>query len=308
MVPNVAAGLHDEPWRKDALARNYLSVLSIPLTYNDLTHGILTVYASTRDAFDETTQTVMAELGETIASALSAIERKNALLTTSMTRVEFAIDDPSFVFSRLAREADCTLSYYGGVQQTSDGRYVFVTVEDGTLDAVRAAAAELVAVADVQAVSQDGEESVVRLQLTEPFLAFELADHGAIFREATATPTATTLVIDIPESVAVRNVTQLVSEMVSGAELRSKKTLDQAAERDLYSRFLDELTERQLEVIQTAYYSGFFESPRRSTGEEVAETLAISSTAFYRHIRTVQRKLFATLFDESNLSLAALGS
>jgi len=82
--------------------------------------------------------------------------------------------------------------------------------------------------------------------------------------------------------------------------LQSKQTLDQAADYDLYSRFMDELTDRQLEVVQTAYYSGFFESPRGHTGEEVAETLGVSSTAFYRHIRTVQRKLFDTLFEDAN--------
>ena len=101
MVSNVAAGLREEAWRKDALARDYLSVLSIPLVYNDLTHGLLTVYTPTRDAFDDTAKAILAELGETIASALSAIERKNALLTTSMTRVEFAVDDSAFVLSRL---------------------------------------------------------------------------------------------------------------------------------------------------------------------------------------------------------------
>jgi len=76
MVTNVAADLREEPWRKDALTRDFLSVLSIPLIYNDLTHGVLTVYATTQDAFDETATAVLAELGETIASALSAIERK----------------------------------------------------------------------------------------------------------------------------------------------------------------------------------------------------------------------------------------
>ena len=303
MVPNVAAGLHDEPWRKNALARDYLSVLSIPLVYNDLSHGILTVYARGQNGFDDTTQAVMTELGGTIASALSAIERKNALLTTSMTRVEFTVDDSSFVLSRLAQDADCRLSYHGGVQQTNEDHFVFVTVEDGTADAVRSAATDLVAIDALQEISQDRESSVLRLQLSQPFLALELADHGAVFREATATPTTTTLVVDVPESIAVRNILQLLRETFSGVELQSKQTLDQTAEHDLYSRFLDELTERQLEVIQTAYYSGFFESPRRSTGEEVAETLGISSTAFYRHARTVQRKLFRTLLEDSSHSL-----
>lgn len=305
MVSNVAAGIRDELWRKDAVARDYLSVLSIPLVYNDLTHGVLTVYAPTQDAFDDTTKTVLAELGETIASALSAIERKNALLTTSMTRVEFSIDDPTFVLSRLAKDAECTLSYQGGVQQSTEGSYVFVNVEDSSLEDVVEAASQLVAIGDVQTISTEDEGGVLRLRLTQPFLALELADHGAVFRGATADPTTTTLVIDIPDSIDVRMITQLVRETFSTVELRAKQSLDQTAAHDLYSRFLDKLTERQLEVIQTAYYSGYFESPRESTGEDVAATLGISPPAFYTHARTVQRKLFATLFEENNLPIAA---
>ena len=301
MVRNVASGLRDEPWRKEALTRDYLSILSIPLVYNDLSHGVLTVYAPTQDAFDDTTKAVLAELGETIASARSAIERKNALLTTSMTRVEFEIDDPSFVLSRLAREADCQLSYQGGVQQSADGNHVFVTAEGASPDAVTEAATDLVAIDDIQQISTERDRGVLRLRLTQPFLALELADHGAVFREATADPTTATLVIDIPDSSDVRTITQLVRETFRTVELRAKQTLDQTADHDLYSTFLEKLTERQLEVIQTAYYSGFFESPRENTGEDVAETLGISPPAFYTHARTVQRKLFATLFEETNL-------
>ncbi|WP_227357376.1 bacterio-opsin activator domain-containing protein [Haladaptatus salinisoli] len=304
MVTNVAAGLRDEAWRKDALSRDYLSVLSIPLVYNDLTHGVLTVYAPTQDAFNKTAKAVLAELGETIASALSAIERKNALLTTSITRVEFTIDDPTFVLSRLAQNAGCTLSYQGGVQQSTEGSYVFVTVDDGAINDVADAASQMVGIDEVQQISTDGEGGVLRLRLTQPFLALELADHGAVFREATANPTMTSLVIDVPDSIDVRTITQLVRETFADIELRAKQTLDQSIEHDLYSKFLEELTERQLEVIQTAYYSGYFESPRRSTGEEVAETLEISPPAFYKHARTVQRKLFTTLFEENNLSIA----
>ncbi|PSQ30917.1 bacterio-opsin activator [Halobacteriales archaeon SW_6_65_46] len=304
MVENVAAGLRDKPWRKGALTRDFLSVLSIPLVYNDLTHGVLTVYAPTQDAFDETSETVLAELGETIASALSAIERKNALLTTSMTRVEFAIDDPSFVLSRLAQEASCTLSYQGGVQRSAEGNHVFVDVDGASVGAVADVASQLVAIDDVQQISTDGDGGVLRLRLTRPFLALELADHGAVFREATADPSTTTLVIDIPDSIDARTIIQLVRGTFATAELRAKGTLDGTAEHDLYSKFLERVTERQLEVIQTAYYSGFFESPRGSTGEEVAETLDISPPAFYKHARTVQRKLFATLFERNNLSVA----
>jgi PAS domain S-box-containing protein len=309
LVNNVAAGLRDAPWRSDALTRDFLSVLSIPLVYNDLRHGVLTVYADTKDAFDGTARAVLSELGETIASALSAIERKHALLTTSMTRVEFAIEDPTFLLSRLARTAECTLSYEGGIQHTSAGEDVFVTVEDADVRTVAETAADMAAIDDVARISGDGPEGgVLRLGLSGPFLALELADHGAIFREATADPTATTLVVDVPESIDARSITRLVRETFSTVELERKRTLELGSDRDLHSQFLADLTERQLEVLRTAYYSGYFESPRENSGKEVAKTLDISPPAFYQHVRTVQRKLFAALFEKRPASREATSS
>ena len=294
MVTNVAADLREDPWRSEALTRDFLSVLSIPLVYNDLTHGVLTVYADTRDAFDGTTQAVLGELGDTIASALSALERKHALLTTAMTRVEFSIDDPTFPLSRLARAADCTLSYRGGVQPSADGDLVFVAVADADVSSVAEVASELPVIEEVSQIST----GILQVRLAQPFLALELADHGAIFHEATADPDETRLVVDVPGSIDIRNITQLLHETVSSAELERKQTLTQPADHSLYSRFIEKLTDRQLEVLQTAYYSGFFESPRENTGEAIAETLGISPPAFYQHVRTVQRKLFTTLFEE----------
>ncbi|EMA26495.1 bacterio-opsin activator domain-containing protein [Haloarcula argentinensis] len=303
MIPNVAADLRNAPWRSDALTRDLLSVLSIPLVYNDLRHGVLTIYADTKDAFDETTRTVLRELGETIASALSAIERKHALLTTSVTRVEFDIDDERFLLSRLARSAGCSLSYEGGIQHAPAGNSVFVTVEDADVQTVAAAAADMTSIDDVTQISDDDAGSgVLRLELSQPFLALELADHGAIFRAATADPDGTTLVVDVPQSVDVRNIAQLVDSTFSGVELKRKETLERGIEQDRSSEFLTDLTERQLEVIQTAYYSGYFESPRTRSGEDIAAMLEISPPAFYQHVRTVQRKLFTTLFEDRSVS------
>jgi len=297
-VTNVADRLRQEPWRSEALSRDFLSVLSVPLAYDEFTYGVLTVYTDTQAAFDDTTREVLAELGETIASATSAIERKNALLTRSVTRVEFDVEDPTFALSRLAQAAGCEVSYRGGVQQTEHGSDVFVTVDGTPVDAVSTAADALVAVESLQPISADGSGGVVRLRIARPFLALELADHGAVLQRVTADESGTTLVVDIPESVDLRHITRLVSNSLAGVTLRSKRTLDQSSTRDLHSRFLERVTDRQLEVVQTAYYSGFFESPRESTGEDVAAALGVSPAAFYRHSRTVQRKLFSTLFDE----------
>lgn len=51
------------------------------------------------------------------------------------------------------------------------------------------------------------------------------------------------------------------------------------------------LTERQLEVLRTAYDMGYFEYPRRNNATAVATELGISLSTFGEHLSTAERKL-----------------
>ncbi|WP_339102744.1 bacterio-opsin activator domain-containing protein [Haloterrigena salinisoli] len=309
VVSNVADRLREESWRSEALAREYQSVAGVPLAYDEFTYGVLAVYADRPDAFDEVTRSVLAELGETIASAIAAVERKRALLTDSRTRLEFDVGDDGFVFSRLARRADCVLSFDGGVRLHEDGAAVFATVEGAPVDAVADAAADLVAVEGARAVgagdggadAADDRGGTVLLELAPPFLALRLADHGVVLRSVEASPDGARVVVDVPPTVDAGNSVDIVSNAFADVELRAKRTVERTTARDLRTELLERLTERQLEVVQLAYYGGYFESPREQSGEEMADALGISSAAFYRHVRAVQRKLFVLLFDELGL-------
>ncbi|MDQ2051271.1 bacterio-opsin activator domain-containing protein [Natronolimnohabitans sp. A-GB9] len=305
VISNVVDGLRDESWRSEALSREYQSVVGVPLAYDEFTYGVVTVYADEPDAFDEVTRTVLAELGETIASAIAAVERKQALLTDSRTRLEFDVDDESFVFSRLAARADCTLSFDGGVRLHEDGAAVFTTVEGTSPSDIVDAAADLIAVEAVREIGDgesagdgDGTTGTVLLELSPPFLALQLADHGVVLRSVEATPTTTRIVVDVPPSVDARGSVDVVANAFSDVDLQAKRAVDRTTARDLRTELLERLTDRQLEVVQLAYYGGYFASPRERSGEDVADALGISPAAFYRHVRTVQRKLFTILFDE----------
>ncbi|AGB37720.1 bacterio-opsin activator domain-containing protein [Natronococcus occultus] len=303
VVPNVVDDLHDEPWRRAALSRDYQSVVAVPLAYDEFTYGVLTVYADRPDAFDNTTRAVLAELGETIASAIAAVERKRALLSDSRSRLEFDVADEEFVFARLARRLDCVLSFDGGVRQHEGTVAVFVTVDGAPAADVVAAATELVAVESAQLVG-DEDGSTVLLEFSRPFLALRLADHGMVLHRLEATPETTRLVVDVPSSVDPAAGTDVVSSAFADVELRSKRSVERTAPRDLRAGLLERLTDRQLEVVQMAYYSGYFESPRERSGEQIADTLGISPAAFYRHVRRVQRTVFAVILDEVGLPSA----
>lgn len=305
VVSNIAEGVRTEEWQRAALQRGYQSAISVPLLYDEFLYGVLTVYADGPGMFDDRVQETLAELGETIASAISALNRKNALLTASGTRLEFDTKDPRFPLLQLARRANCSVIFDGGVQQTDEGIALFVSVDESATDALLTEAQEMVGVTDVQVLNRGESESLLRLELSQSFVAQSLADHGAVLRRVVASPDGADLVVDVPANNESAPIIQHVLESLDDTEFVAKYTEDRTPTHELYSTFLDRVTDRQLEVLKTAYYSGFFESPREQSGEEIAATLGISPPAFYQHARTVQRKLFATLFDEIGVPAAA---
>lgn len=56
------------------------------------------------------------------------------------------------------------------------------------------------------------------------------------------------------------------------------------------------LTDRQYEVLETAYEMGYFGYPREANAEDVAEALGITSSTVVEHLTTAQSKLFDEIF------------
>jgi PAS domain S-box-containing protein len=306
VVSNVADGLREAEWRPEALSHGYRSVLSLPLVHDESFYGVLSVYASQQGVFDETTQTVLSELGETIGAAITAIKQRDALLSDTVTQLEYETTDEEAPLLRLARAADCAIDLDEGIQQTADSVVAFATIHDGSVKYLQRAAASIVGIDDLRAVTDPDSEGspTVQLRLPRSFVATRLVEEGAVLRELSVTPARMRLEIEVPRPVAVRTIDDVLTAVYPDATLRSQHERRRSVTTTdrIRSQVVDRLTDRQLEVARTAYHSGFFESPRRSTGEDVAATLGISPSAFYQLNRTVQRKLFATLFERSSVA------
>ncbi|EMA42034.1 GAF domain-containing protein [Halococcus hamelinensis] len=301
VVSNIASKIHSETWRSEALAHGFRSALSLPLVHEEAFYGVVTVYASQQEAFDETTLSVLNELSETIAAAITAAKQRDALLSDTATELEYKTTDKESVLLQLARTADCAICFDEGLQQTSQGISAIAKVEQDSLDHLREAAISIVGVEDFRVISEstDGGASSVQLRFSNPFIATKLIDHGAILREISVNPEAMRLKIEVPHPTATRPINNILSNEFKDLSLITQYGRQRSNDiRDLARpQIFDQLTDRQLEVVRTAYLSGYFETPRESTGSEVAETLGVSPSAFSQLNRTVQRKIFSTLLE-----------
>ncbi|PSQ46840.1 hypothetical protein BRD12_07975, partial [Halobacteriales archaeon SW_12_67_38] len=301
----VAQSIADDPafapWREAALERGYESAAAIPLVYQETTYGVLCVYSPRPNAFDETERAVLNELGETIAYAFSAVERRRALVSDTVVELEFALHDRSIFTIDLTARTECRVTL-DGIVERSDGSLVeFVTVtgtDPGTVLDLADEREDIEAALVNEHDGENGTEAVFRFVSAGSSSTVSLAEQGGVIREGSAAEGEGRLVFELPQDADVRAIVAAMTEQYEDTELVAQREHERTGTRGTEFRAAldDALTDRQAEVLETAYLSGFFEWPRPIDGEEIADSLDIAGPTFHEHIRTGEAKVLDSYF------------
>ncbi|WP_101295318.1 PAS domain S-box protein [Halegenticoccus soli] len=288
-----------EPWRREALRRGYRSMVALPLRYRDALYGVLCVYADRPNVFDDLERAVLRELSETIAHSLNALESRRALLSEGVVEVEFAVRDPSVSFLRLTAELDAEFDLVSLVSARDDGVHAFFTVSGASPEAVRSFLDRALDVSDVRRVSERDGECLFECLVDESHLLAVLLDRGAVAEAFVAASGAGRITVTLAQDADVRALVGALKARYAEVDLvaRRERPSTHRAPREFEAQFDELLTERQREVLRTAYFSGFFESPRPVTGGELAERFDIAQPTFNAHLRAALRKLLGLLYD-----------
>lgn len=298
LVDAVSADVQQHPWRSRALARGFQAVASVPLTYNGFLHGVLSVYADEDGAFDDRTLTTLAELGVTTANALSDAQARESLHTEAVVELDLRLPAPNAPLTRVARAAGRRVLAEGTVPQGDGGALCYLAVEGEPVDP-----ATLETVASVQRATLVAERdggTLLEALVDAPTVAASLADHGATIRALAGEASGVEATVGLSPGVDLRRYVESLREPYPGTELLAKRTHERPVEsrRAFDARLEDELTDRQVEALRTAYHSGYFAWPRDRDASEVAASLGITQPTLARHLRVGERKVLAALFDD----------
>jgi GAF domain-containing protein len=299
-VDDLVASPEGGDWREIALEYGHQSVVSIPLVREGREYGVLEVYGDGAGAFGEAEREVLDELGEVTAYAIHAVERERALLADSGPEIVVETADAESPFGRLARRVDGEVTVDGVVPQSDGDHLVYLAVEsdhEGLPEAVGSVAARSSEVSGFRRVG-DGNRFEVRLSSAP--LVERVAANGGRVREVTATADRHVARIELPTAADVRGFVDALGAAYPDLTVTAQRSAAEgaaAADEGLVGR----LTDRQREVLAVAFHSGFFEWPRESTGEEVAESLGIAPPTYHKHVRTAERKLLAGILSGRDL-------
>jgi GAF domain-containing protein/DNA-binding transcriptional ArsR family regulator len=300
VVSNVTDHLRDREWAEAAVDRNFQSVAAVPLVYGETTYGILGVYASDIDAFEEPVASVLAELGELTAYSINSVETRRGILSERMTELELQIETPGGFLNAVAAVAGQLVSYREILPEEGGTARVLFALDDPPVDDVLALEDEFVAVDGFSHVDA-GDEHVFRATVGGKTVAATLLKCGGLPHEVTASPDETHVIVRIPQELDVRVYLDRVRESYPETSLVSRRTVDSRPERpDIDATLAANLTDRQREVLLTAYRCGFFESPRETTGSELAALLDISQPTLTHHLREAQRRLFEAIYESDD--------
>ncbi|SFR32355.1 bacterio-opsin activator domain-containing protein [Halogeometricum limi] len=301
VVQNLTDAPSDERWRNRASERGLRSVAAIPVGYDETLYGVLTVYSERPDAFGDDERAVVGRLGQVVGHAINAIERKQALMSEDVVEIRFIVENAFDVVD--ARTAtDSEISFDRAVP-VSDSVYLMYGTADGdAIDTLRALVDEVPQFESLNVFDDDAASTRFEVRLTEPPLISTIAADGGRVESATIRGSDYHLVVHAPPSVDVNRMVEAVRDDYSNAVVRAKRHTTRTTQSvsSLESTVFEDLTEKQRAALEAAYYAGFFDWPRESSGEDVAESLGVSAPTFHQHVRIAERKLFAEMFESDH--------
>lgn len=286
-----------EPVLRYADATGYRAYAVVPLTYRETVYGTLVVNAHRPDALDEREREAFSLLGETVGYAINAIQSKRVLYADTLTELVFDVTDASEFLLRAARDTDAIIELEG-VVPADEGVTGYFRV-DGTDPAGIVELADARGLEDARGISGDEHGGLLECTLLAPSALVTLTEYGLnVVRAEVDDDGMRVAAVAAPET-DVRSVVEELTENVAGTTLAAKRESDRtlSSTSGFRERLHEELTDRQRDILEAAYFGGYFEQPRESSGTELAETFGVSSPTFHQHLQAGLGKLTALAFD-----------
>ena len=288
--------------RRGAFADGIQSLLAIPLTYASSVYGVVGIYAADRQAFTERERANFATVGEMAGFAINAARHRNLLLSDTVVELDLAIEDRVDPLVDVTAAQNATFDLDGVVPQPDGGLlcYLSLSLADSaaTPESVAGALAAAEGVGLCRVLGEHDDGGTLEVALDESTALGRLAARGATVRTASFGQGSGRVTVELSPSEDLRRIVDALTRSFDAhVEAKRERERDVTTRGEFRDQLSDELTERQENALRAAFFANYFESPRGSTAEEVAEALDITGPTLLYHLRAGQRKLLSEFFE-----------
>ncbi|WP_267642385.1 GAF domain-containing protein [Haloarchaeobius amylolyticus] len=281
-------------WRAVARECGHGSVLSLPITFDGLTHGVLTVFGAEGDTFEGVLGTLARELATTAGYAIDAMEVRERAMTDHRVELDCLAHSATTFLPRLVDRLGAGVDLQA-LYAVEEGARAFFDVPEDQTETFERLCGDC---SDVWSVHWPGDDGTCHVLLADPILSTVAAADGAVHGLAprddgvhfTVEVPAGTDVADLRTALDVGgDDVDVLARRRTGRSVRSREGALADVER--------QLSAAELDVLRTAHEAGYFEWPRTVRSTEVAELTGDSQTTVDRRLRASQATVMAELFD-----------
>jgi len=285
-----------EPWLDLAERYGYRSMAAIPIVFEETLYGVLGIYSERTGAFGAAEREVLAGIGEIVGHAIAAVQRKQALLSDEIVELSFrfanaddrigipASFEASFDFDSTLSLGDGAFLVYGTVTG-ADRASIESLADTGTLQYIE----------DITVLGEINGGCELELEMADPPVLSAVASLGGSVSNVTITDASTTMTVHLAADQDVPGAIDRITSVKPGIEMLRRRQTTRPARS--FDQLPESLTDRQRATLDAAYYAGYFDWPRESSGPEVAGRLGVSSSTFHQHLRKAEAKLLDAVFE-----------
>lgn len=286
--------------RRAAFADGIQSLIAVPLVHGETVYGVVGVYATQRDAFSERARESFETLGAVGGFAVDAIRNRDLLSANEVTAYTFEVTEPDAPLVSAATTTGAVLTVDGTVPPHDNHLTCYLHVDGESPNKTASTLRSESAVGAVRTLTDDGTAGRLEVELAAETPLHTAVSFGASIADARFTPDQGRVTAELPQGPEY-DVRRLAETLGRRFDIDTVSTIRQerapVTGQQLRTELSDRLTDRQTDVLRTAYLAGYFQSPRDSTAEEVGAALGITGSTLLHHLRAGQRKLLDVYFD-----------
>ncbi|AHF99036.1 histidine kinase [Halostagnicola larsenii XH-48] len=293
VVTSVAGQVENE-YVEGTLAR-------VCVSYGDTVYGTLSVVTDREGAFDRDELAWLETIGRQVGYAIAAVRRRNLLLSDTVVELEFVCRDEQSFFVDASAQLGCRFEIDSFVPVSESTQLYYVTLQDGSPATVFELAEADPGIDDCRLIEtyEDGWRVEFIVEGSSPTLT--LTEYGVTVLETVVEGGTATIAAECAGGADLRTIVDGLRSVFPDSELVGKREVERTVQtaHEFREGLADRLTDRQESALRAAYFGGYYDWPRESTAEEVADAMGVSSPTLHNHLRKGQHELLRTFFDAS---------
>lgn len=273
----------------------FRSFITVPISHNETQFGVLGIHSERTGAFNQKERDIIEQFGDIIGYVFFAIERTEML--GSALELKFRSEQlASFFPEHKAETGDLTLEAVVPLEDGENGFVEYWEINANYVDEFRNFVERNESKRKPRLLGIVEGTAQLDVSAKAGSMSSVFAEQGGTLHTASLENNAIQMVGEFPETIEPKMVSNALRGWFPDIELISRKRV--LTPQYLRKSVNENLTDRQKTVLQIAHFGGYFDHPRRSTGEELAANLGITKQTFHHHLRKAESTMCHVLFDE----------